>query len=274
MSTTASRSETGIKGDFMELKILGPVRLTVSGRTLRIGSFKQRTLLAQLACANGSAVSVERLMDTLWQDTPPPSAGKNLQVYVWHLRKVLGRYNAADRLEHAPPGYRLALRPDELDLASFERRVASARRQRTRGDLRGALAEFRTALAGWREEALADVLSVPALYAESVHLEELRLSAVEEYLDTALALGEYAEVIAAVDTPLRTHPFRERLWMARILALYLSGRQSDALAAYHRLRNRLGEELGLEPSKQLQELQQLVLSGSPLTEAALVLRLR
>ncbi|MGW3951846.1 AfsR/SARP family transcriptional regulator [Streptomyces sp. NPDC004752] len=258
----------------MEVRILGPVRLTAHGRTLQIGSFKQRTLLALLACGNGAVISVERLMDALWQGAPPPSAAKNLQVYVWHLRKALGMCDAADRLQHAPPGYRLVLRQDELDLASFERRVTRAREQRDRGRLRRALVEFQNALASWQDEALADVVSVPALYAESVHLEELRLSVIEEYLDTALALGAYNDVISTVDAPIRAHPFRERLWTVRILALYLSGRQSDALAAYGELRHRLSVELGLEPSAALQEVQQLVLSGSPLPEGALLVRLR
>ncbi|MEV5988243.1 AfsR/SARP family transcriptional regulator [Streptomyces sp. NPDC052051] len=250
------------------------MRLAIHGRTLQIGSFKQRTLLALLACSNGAVVSVERLTDALWQGAPPPSASKNLQVYVWHLRKALGKCDAADRLEYAPPGYRLALRPDELDLASFEQRVTMAREQRDRGRLSRALAEFRSALAIWRDQALADVVSVPALYAEAAHLEELRLSAIEECLDTTLALGEYSAVISEADAPIRAHPFRERLWAARILALYLSGRQSDALAAYSELRHRLSAELGLEPSVALQETQRLILSGSSLPEGALLVRLR
>ncbi|WP_329013860.1 AfsR/SARP family transcriptional regulator [Streptomyces sp. NBC_00690] len=258
----------------MEIKILGPISLTCEKETIRIRSFKQRTILALLACSNGAVVSVDRLMDALWQGASPPSAGKNLQVYIWHLRRLLESHGALDRIRYAPPGYQLMLRPGELDLVLFQQHAQEARRAGDRGDHQQAAEYFRKALSIWQGEALADVLSIPALYAESVHLDELRLTVLEEYLAAELALGEYARVISEVTAPIRAHPFREQLRMKQMLALYLSGRQSDALAAYNTLHRELGQELGLEPSAPLQELQRLVLHRSPLLNSALLSHLR
>nr|WP_241266890.1 BTAD domain-containing putative transcriptional regulator [Streptomyces scabichelini] len=235
-------------------------------KPVRVSSFKQRALLAALACRAGSAVSVDRLVRTLWGDSPPRTANKNLQVYVWHLRKLLDEEEAPGRLQYAPPGYRLELRPGELDLHRFQHDVRKARADLARGEVEPAAGRFAAALDLWHGEALADLLAVPTLQAESVHLEEVRAGVMEDHFDAELSLRRYAEVVDAIGTAIRTHPFRERLRVQQIQALYLSGRQSEALAAYDAVRLLLAQELGLQPSSQLQQLQELILGGGPLEE--------
>lgn len=233
---------------------------------VRVSSFKQRALLAALACRAGSAVSVDRLVQTLWGDSPPRTANKNLQVYVWHLRRLLEEEEAPGRLQYAPPGYRLDLRSGELDLHRFQHDVRQARADLARGEVEPAAGRFAAALDLWHGEALADLLAVPTLQAESVHLEEVRAGVMEDHFDAELSLRRYAEVVDAIGTAIRTHPFRERLRVQQIQALYLSGRQSEALAAYDAVRLLLAQELGLQPSSQLQQLQELILGGGPLEE--------
>ena len=233
-------------------------------RPVRLGSFKQRALLAALGCRAGSAVSVDRLTETLWGDDPPRTATKNLQVYVWHLRQLLGQEGAPGRLLYAPPGYRLELRPGELDLDRFERDVREARAAVDRGYVELATERFASALGLWQGQALADLLAAPTLQAESTHLEEVRAGVVEDRFDAELALGRQNKVIGAIDSAIRTHPFRERLRVQQIQALYLAGRQGEALAAYDAVRRLLAQELGLQPSPQLQRLQELILGGRPL----------
>ena len=227
--------------------MLGPLEVRSDGRTIPIGSGKQRAVLAVLALEAGRVVPVDRLIDELWGDTPPPTATTALHVYVSKLRKALGE----GAIETRPPGYVLRCGPDELDLRRFERLTAEAR---------GAEPERAAALLGealslWRGSALADV----DLPLEAARLEELRLAAQEARIDADLARGSAAELVPELEALVAAHPLREPFRAQLMLALYGAGRQAEALDAYRQARAALVEQLGIEPSQRLQRLEQAIL---------------
>jgi predicted ATPase/DNA-binding SARP family transcriptional activator len=238
-------------GGELEFRLLGPVEVSRAGRALSLGGPRRRALLTQLLVHANEVVTRDRLVDGLWGERPPERAANALQVAVYELRQVLGR----ERLERHGSGYLLRVEPGELDLHRFEELVARARAS---GEPAGAAEALRAALALWRGPALADV-EAPFARAEAARLEELRLAAVEQRLDADLALGRHDELVGELEPLVAAHPFRERLRAQLMLALYRCGRQAEALAAYQHARRTLVDELGLEPGRELQELEQAVL---------------
>jgi predicted ATPase/DNA-binding SARP family transcriptional activator len=243
----------------MKFSILGPVQAQLDGQLVALGAPKQRALLAVLLLARGAVVSRDWLIDSLWEDDPPATAAKSLQVYVHGLRRGLG----AERIETAGAGYRVRLDDADLDLDRFERLTEQGRRALAAGDPEGAAEELRQALALWRGPALADLPRTAATVADAERLEELRLAAVELKNDAELASGRHDAIVAELDALVAEHPYRERFLEQRILALYRSGRQNDALEAYRSARRALAEELGLEPGQALQELERAILRQEP-----------
>jgi len=243
----------------MEFAVLGPVAARHDGRELPLGGPKQRGLLAILLLHANEVVSRDRLIDGLWGARPPPTAGHTLDNYVSRLRKALGDA----RLSRRPPGYMLHVEGDELDLDCFERLFREGREALARGDAGEAAATLRSALALWRGAALADLLYEPFAATESERLEERRIMALEDRIDADLALGRSGELVPELEALVREHPLRERLLGQLMLALYRSGRQAEALAAFQAARHRLAEELGLEPGPQLRELEQRILEHDP-----------
>jgi predicted ATPase/DNA-binding SARP family transcriptional activator len=243
----------------LELCLLGPLEARVGGRTLTLGGPRQRTLLAALVLSPGEAVSVDRLAEALWGDRQPASAQNLIQGYVSDLRKALGR----EAIATAPPGYALALRPGARDCDRFEELVDAARRTRAAGDLQAAASTYRDAIALWRGDALADVRYAPFAQEAIARLEETRLVALEERLETDLELGLHREVLAELEALVAREPLRERLRELFMLALYRCGRQADALEAFRRGRELLVEQLGIEPGPRLHELQRAVLEQAP-----------
>jgi DNA-binding SARP family transcriptional activator len=235
----------------MQYAVLGPLEVTDDGRTIPIGGGKPRALLALLLLNDGRVVPAERLIDELWGDEPPSTAATALQVYVSKLRKALGETAISTR----EPGYALDLGAGSLDLTRFEALVAAAKR----ADAAGTAELLREALALWRGPALADV----ALKVETQRLEELRLSALEDRIDADLELGRAAELVPELEALVREQPLRERPRAQLMLALYRAGRQAAALEAYRDARRALVDELGIEPSPRLQELEQAILRQDP-----------
>jgi predicted ATPase/DNA-binding SARP family transcriptional activator len=227
----------------MEFGILGPLQAGADGTDVTPRAAKPRLLFARLLVDANRVVAAERLIEDVWDDDPPPSAATTLQGYVSQLRKALG----PDRLLTKAGGYELVVEAGELDAQVFEAEVAEGRRT-------GSLDLLRHALGRWRGAALADAAGAAWATPEIARLEELRLLAVESYLDALLATGDNAGVIAAAEFAVAEHPLRERLWAILMTALYRDGRQADALRAFQRLRQTLGEELGIEPSRELVEL--------------------
>jgi DNA-binding SARP family transcriptional activator len=239
----------------MEFRLLGPLEVVERDRPVALGGVKQRSLLAVLLLHANQVVSADRLMDELWGDAPPPTAAKSIQVHVSRLRKELGDGRVSTRA----PGYVLHIDPSELDLARFDQLVDEA----SRADPRSGAQKLRQALALWRGPALADLAYEPFAQTEIARLEELRLAALERRIDADLAAGRHAQLVGELEALAAEHPLRERLRCQLMLALYRSARQAEALDAYREARRALSEQLGLEPSEELKQLEQAILRHDP-----------
>jgi DNA-binding SARP family transcriptional activator/tetratricopeptide (TPR) repeat protein len=235
----------------MQFRILGPLEVLAKGRALDVGGPKQRGLLAVLLLNANRVVSSDRLIDALWGERPPATAHKALQVYVSQLRRMLGK----DHLVTRAPGYLLRIAGDELDLGRFEALLEQARGL----EPEAASAKLREALSLWRGPPLAEFAYQGFAQAEIARLEELRLACLEERIEADLARGGHAELVSELEGLVKEHPLRERLRAQLMLALYRSGRQAEALAAYQDARRVLVDELGIEPGKLLRELEQAIL---------------
>jgi DNA-binding SARP family transcriptional activator len=248
----------------MDFRILGPLEARVDGRELPLGGAKQRALLALLLLHRNEVVSIDRLIDGLWGGEPPPTASKVVQVYVSRLRRLLGPPEPGHgRLVTRSPGYLLEVAPDELDLERFEGLVEEARRASATGDPAVASAALRLGLAMWRGPPLADLAFEPFAQEASARLEDQRVAAVESRVEADLALARAPELVGELGALVREHPFRERLRSFLMLALYRSGRQAEALEAYRAARRSLVDELGIEPSPGLAELERAILRHDP-----------
>ena len=239
----------------MEFRILGPVEVVEHGRVLPLGGSRQRALLALLLTRANEVVSADRLIEELWPAEPPQNASNALQYHVSQLRKSLG----ADAIVTQPPGYVLRVGPNELDLLRFEGLVSEA--ARAAPDAASEL--LREALALWRGSPLADVADEPFAQTEIPRLEELRVRALELRLEADLGRGRHADVVGEVEALVREHPLRERPRAVLMRALYGAGRHAEALEAYRNARRTFVEELGIEPSPALQELERAMLRHDP-----------
>jgi YVTN family beta-propeller protein len=230
----------------MHVRLLGPIEAILEGRAVPLGTRKQRALLAMLALRPNTTVGVDRLVEGLWGEEPPASAPKMVQLYVSQLRRCLAG-GGAEIVTHGH-GYELRIAADRVDAARFERLVDG-----------GGGSQAREALALWRGPPLADVADEPFAAAEIRRLEELRLRATEAAIVCDLAAGRHRELIGELDALVAEHPLAERLHAQRMLALYRSGRQAEALEAYRRARAVLVEEIGVEPGPELRRLHEAVL---------------
>lgn len=235
----------------MEFLILGPLEVRKGADVVRLGAAKQRALLGVLLMHPNETVSTVRLVDALWGELPPATADKLVPGYVHALRRRLGD----DVLETQPPGYRLNLESRSLDLVEFERLLDSARV----APLSQSVELRRRALALWRGPPLADVALEGSERNALTRLSELRLATQIEQIDGELELGRHAKLIGELEALVAEHPYQERLRAQLMLALYRSGRQADSLQTYRDLRRVLRDELGLEPSKELRELEARIL---------------
>ncbi len=248
----------------MEFRILGKLDIVGEGGPLAITAEKQRTLLAMLLLHPNEPVASDALIDALWGETPPPSARKLLQIYVSNLRKQL----PPARVRTTAAGYVLAAETSEIDAGMFEQLVAEGRSALDEANPRLALARLTRALDLWRGPPLADFRYEDFAQAEIARLEELHVIALEDVVDARLALGKHEEVLTEIQALVRTHPHRERLRAQLMLALYRSGRQTEALDAYREARAVLLEE-GLDPAPELSRLHQAILRQDSSLEVAL-----
>ncbi|MDQ3641482.1 MAG: winged helix-turn-helix domain-containing protein, partial [Actinomycetota bacterium] len=233
--------------------------MLTEGVPVELRTAKVRAVLAMLALHPGQVLSAERLAEGLWGGNPPPSAANTLQGYISQLRKVLGR----DAIVTRAPGYLLALPADAVDVGRFERLVTQGRAALDAGRAIDAAALLKSALALWRGPALDEFTYEPFAQAEAARLEELRLVAIEELVEARLALGRQTELVAELRALIDQHPLRERLWRQLMQALYRCGRQAEALRAFSELRGHLGAELGIDPSPELQRLEEAMLLQKP-----------
>jgi YVTN family beta-propeller protein len=246
-------------GTPLEFRILGSLQALVDGREVPLGGARQRAVLAILLLHRGEVVSVDRIVDELWGERPPDTATKTVQVYVSRLRKALGDGVLVTR----GGGYALEVREDQVDADRFARLAGEGSEALDRGDAPGAAETLEAALDLWRGPPLADFAYESFAQNEIGRLAELRLVVLEDRIEAGLALGRHAALIPELEKLVREHPARERLRGQLMLALYRSGRQSDALEGYRDAQRTLLEEFGLEPGAQLKELQRAILTQDP-----------
>ncbi|MEU2822725.1 BTAD domain-containing putative transcriptional regulator [Streptomyces bacillaris] len=227
---------------------------------MHVSAPRQRVVMAALLLNANRVISVDRITEYVWDGAPPPSAAATVRTYVMRLRQSLGEHASARILTRAP-GYLLELGEHESDLGQFAAHRRRAAELAERGDLEGSSAALAEALALWREEPLADIPSRTLRDVEGRYLQELRLQTMELRFDAELALLRHAEIVPELVRLVREHPLREALVGKLMLALFRSGRQSEALDLYRRTRVLLVEQLGAEPGADLREVHRHILSA-------------
>ena len=245
----------------MDYRILGPLEVVDGTAPIQLTGGRQRALVALLLIHRNDVVSSERLIDALWGEAPPPSAPKALQNAVLQVRRALGPEAGSLRTERG--GYVLRVAPGELDAERFAALADAGREALERGDAAAAADELRQALSLWRGRPLADLGYESFAQPEIARLEEERLAALEDRIDADLALGRHAALVAELEAEVARHPLRERLRAQLMTALYGSGRQAEALEAYHDARRTLLDELGIEPGPALRERHEAILRQDP-----------
>jgi predicted ATPase/DNA-binding SARP family transcriptional activator len=245
-------------GGELEFRMLGPLEVIDSGRSVSLGAPKQRALLAVLLLHANEPVSADVLIDALWDDEAPETAVTSVHGYVSRLRRLLGSNAIATEAR----GYRVHVGPDALDTRRFEHLVERGGEALAAGRADVAAEALQQGLELWRGPALADFRYESFAQAEAARLDELRLTALEERIEAGLELGRAGELIGELNSLVAEHPLRERLRRHLMIALYRSGRQAEALAAYKDARETLAD-LGLDPSRELQELERAILNQDP-----------
>jgi DNA-binding SARP family transcriptional activator len=249
----------------MDYRILGPLEAFDGERALSLGGARQRAVLALLLLHGNEALSRDMIIDELWGESPPATAAKVLQNCISALRKELP--GGTDVLRTVGSAYALQLGPEELDRDRFERAVAKGRAALAAGESGQAAEQLRAALGLWRGAPLSDFAYEGFAQEEIGRLDELHVEAVEDRIEADLARGLADELVAELEALVARHPVRERLRRQLMLALYRSGRQAEALAAYRDARQTLLGELGIEPTRALQELEKSILAQDPALDA-------
>lgn len=247
-------------GSGFEFRVLGSFEVLRDGVPLPVRAAKLRTLLVSLLLDANKVVPVETLMDHLWGDSPPGGARNTLQNYVLRCRRLLGDDGP---LLTCPRGYLLRVDDDRIDVHRFDTLTRRARAAATADAMEQASALLTEALRSWRGEPLQDIPSETLRREVVPVLAERRLDALQSRIEADLALGRHEEVLPELRKLTTSHPLRERFWAQRMLALYRSGRQAEALRCYHSVREVLVEELGVDPGTELRELQRRILAGDP-----------
>ena len=260
LPTSAPRTTTRLYGRPVRVRVLGPLEIGGPDSSDGVPGTMRRRLLALLSTQPGREMTVDELVDGLWGDDATASSATTLQSHVARLRRDLPD---AAMVQTGTTGYRLAVPAEDVDAVAFTEAVARGRRALDAGDAVTASEELAAALSWWRGPAYAEFVGCPALEAQSARLDALRIDAVEWLFAAELERGDSAPPVAALEAFLRDHPTRESAWALLVTALYRSGRQADALAAYRRAREHLLEEIGVEPGRELRELEARVLRQDP-----------
>jgi DNA-binding SARP family transcriptional activator len=240
----------------LECRALGELSVLAGGQPVDLGGPKQRLLLAILLSRANATVRTDELVEALWNDQPPRTARKNLQAYVSRLRRFFG-----ERLAHVGTGYRLRLVPDQCDLLRFEDLVRTGRQAARDGDVETARQLLDRALAGWDGPPLGEFGDLPVLAVTRDRLQELFLSALEDWAELETDNEGHRAALDRLEEPVRQHPLRERLAAGWMLALAQSGRPNEALAHFEWVRRVLAEELGVRPGPMLSRLHARLLAG-------------
>ncbi|MFJ8546493.1 BTAD domain-containing putative transcriptional regulator [Streptomyces sp. NPDC093586] len=258
----------------MDIDVLGALSVRENGVSVTPTAPKPRQVLALLALHADQVVPVATLIDELWGDRPPRSARTTLQTYVLQLRELIAaaverdpenaaRRSAKDVLVTSPGGYLLNASGGTIDVCQFEQLAGMGYRAMDAGDFTGAARQLGDALSLWTGSALADVQTGPQLEMEAKRLEESRLCALDQRIEADLRLGRHRELLGELTVLVRRYRTHENLHGQFMLALHRSGRRSEALEVYQRLRTALVRELGLEPSAGLRRMQRSILMSGP-----------
>ena len=258
-------------GRAVTFRTLGHLEALADGEVIPLGGIRRRTLLAVLLAHRNQAVSVDTLVDEIWEGAPPPESRNTLQSHVAHLRRALAGGQPDVTIESQAPGYALHATNERLDAFQFEALSEAGRGALRSGDHIGASDQLSLAIALWTGTPMGGVHNVPSVAAERLRLEHLHNDTVEDWADAQLELGTPAIAVPVLEALLIDDPWRERATGHLMLALYRSGRQVEALAAYERLRRSLADDLGLTPSPELRRIERDLLrhtaSSGPLHRA-------
>jgi DNA-binding SARP family transcriptional activator len=247
----------------MRFRMLGPLEVQVDGSWSGITAAKWRTVLAVLLLQPGQVVSTERLITEVWPDEAPNRATNLVSVYVHRLRRLIGDPEGKVLTTRAP-GYQLLVTPEDIDAGQFAQLAREGRQSLSTGDFEQASSVLGTALGLWQgSRALTDVPPSALVSAEADRLEESRVEAEQLRIQADLGCGRHAQVVSQLHRLLADYPLREELWALLMRALYTSGRQAEALEAYAQAREVISEELGVDPSAELQQLYQRILRAEP-----------
>lgn len=264
----------------MDISVLGALEVRLNDVSIAPTAPKPRQVLAMLALHADRVVPIASLIEELWGEHPPRSARTTMQTYVLQLREMIAPAlertghegsrprDAKDVLVTSPGGYLLAGADGTSDVREFERLATAGYRAADAGDVPGCARRLRAALELWTGPALADVQTGPLLEMEIRRLEESRLCALDQRFDADLRLGRHRELLGELSMLVRRYRTHENLHRQLMLALRRSGRRSEALDVYRRLRHALVRERGLEPSLSLRRLQQSILASEPVLEPA------
>jgi predicted ATPase/DNA-binding SARP family transcriptional activator len=244
----------------IDVRLLGPLEVDVSGERVEFEGVKQRTLFVALALRAPETVSVDELLEALWGDAQPGGAVQALQKHISRLRRRLGE---GSPLHHRGAGYTLDVDPLVLDSRRFEDLLQRARVELGRDEAERAAADLRAALALWRGEALAEHRYDEFAQREIARLEELRVEAIEDRLAAELAAGASADLVGELQALVAQYPLRERLRAQLMVALYRTGRQAEALETMREGRELMVEQLGIEPGPDLRALERMILAQDP-----------
>ena len=260
----SSCDEVGTEEAPLAVHLIGDLRVVVAGSEVPMSSRRQRALLALLASSPNRVVPTERLVDQLWDGTPPPGAMVTLRSYISHIRRAISADGAsALRLSTAGAGYRLDVDEDRIDAVRFRRLVATAHGMLRAGDPHGAIAGFERALGLWRGEPFVDLMDHDAAVPQVVELSELRTGALEGRLAALVEAGRHVEAIPGLETLISESPLRETPYELLMLALHRAGRSAEALELHRTYRELLRDELGIDPSARLGSLESAILNRDP-----------
>jgi DNA-binding SARP family transcriptional activator len=246
----------------LEFAVLGPLAVRRGGRQVPACGLREQAVLAMLLLADGGMVTVDRLVEAVWDDDPPVRAGKAIRNCVSAWRRRLAEAGAPAPIDTTAAGYRLRLEDCRLDARQFRQQSDAAGLLAAGGQAAQAAAGLRAALSLWRGPALAGI-EARIVQAGTARLDEQRMTVLEDCLDLELALGRHRQAVSELQALAREYPLRERITAQLMLALYRSGRQGEALGTYRQLASRLARELGIDPAREVTWLHQAILRQDP-----------
>lgn len=258
----------------LEFAVLGPLEVRRGGRQVPACGLREQAVLAMLLLADGGMVTVDRLVEAVWDGDPPVRAGKAIRNCVSAWRRRLAEAGApAGLIDTTTAGYRLRLTDYRLDAREFRQQSDDARLLAAAGQATQAVAGLRAALSLWRGPALAGI-EARIVQVGTARLDEQRMTALEDCLDLELALGQHRQAASELQALAREYPLRERITAQLMLALYRSGRQAEALGTYRQLSSRLARELGIDPAREVTWLHQAILRQEPSLDLGRATRFR